>query len=127
MKSPTFFNRPQGEGFARRRRPLLAALVLAGMLAGPAWAGETAFKHEYMMRGQVLEVEAAGVVVCVGKKDGAEVGQVLDVVRHVPTSSHTKTAGPRFRSEEVGTVKITALFDDHDATAEVVKGSPKAQ
>lgn len=125
MKTTAFLNHPRGEGFARRRRPLLAALVLAGMLAGTAWAGEASFKHEYMMRGQILEVETASVVVCVGKKDGAEVGQVLAVVRHVPASPHSKTAGPRFRSEEVGTVKITSLFDDHYATAEVVKGSPK--
>ena len=124
MKPSTFLNHPHGAGFTRRR-PALAAVVLLGMLAGPAFAGETSFKHEYMMRGQILEIETGNVVVCVGKKDGAEVGQVLDVVRHVPASPHAKNAGPRYRREDVGTVKITSLFDEHYATAEVVKGSPK--
>ena len=124
MKPSTFLNHPHGAGFTRRR-PALAAVVLLGMLAGSAFAGETSFKHEYMMRGQILEIETGNVVVCVGKKDGAEVGQVLDVVRHVPASPHAKNAGPRFRREDVGTVKITSLFDEHYATAKVVKGSPK--
>lgn len=125
MNTSASFNQSRGAGFPRRHRPLLAALVLIGMLAGPALAGETSFKHAYMMRGQILEIEPGSVVVCVGKKDGAEVGQVLEVVRHVPTSPHAKNAGPRYRREDVGTVKITSLFDEHYATAEVVKGSPK--
>lgn len=125
MKTSTVLNRLRGTGLTRRPRPLLVALALAGMLASSAWAGESSLKHEYMMRGQILEVETGSVVVCVGKKDGAEVGQVLEVVRHVSTSPHTKNSGPRFRREDVGTVKITSLFDEHYATAEVVKGSPK--
>lgn len=124
MKASAVLNQPRGAGVTRRR-PLLAVLVFLGMLAGPAWAGESSFKHAYMMRGQILEIETASVVICVGKKDGAEVGQVLDVVRHVPTSPHAKNSGPRFRRESVGTVKITSLFDEHYANAEVVKGSPK--
>lgn len=110
---------------AGRRRRLWAALFLAGTLAGSAVAGETSFKHSYLMRGQVLETEAGNVTVCVGKQDGAQVGQVLDVVRHVRTSVTGKAPGPRFRREDVGTVKITSLFDDHYATAAVMKGSPK--
>lgn len=125
MKTATSSNPPRVAGSTRRRRPLLAALVLLGMIAGPVWAGGTSFKHEYMMRGQILEAETGSVVVCVGKKDGAEIGQVLDVVRHVPKSPHAKDAGPRFRKQDIGTVKITSLFDDHYARAEIVKGSPK--
>jgi hypothetical protein len=34
-------------------------------------------------------------------------------------------APPRFRREAVGAVKITSLVDEHYATAEVVKGTPK--
>lgn len=112
--------------FLPRARQLLAALALAGVISGSAMAGETSFKHSFMMRGQVLEAKGGTLVLCVGKQDGAEVGQVLEVVRHVRTSSGSKKANPRYRRDDVGTVKITSLFDEHYAMAVVVKGSPKA-
>lgn len=112
-------------GYLSRGRQWLALLVLAGAVAASAAAGETSFKHKYLMRGQILDAQPGSVVVCVGKQDGAEVGQVLDVVRHVRTSAVGKAAPPRFRREDVGTVKITSLFDEHYATADVVKGVPK--
>jgi hypothetical protein len=99
-------------------------MVLAAF-AGTAMAGEGSFRHGYVMRGQILESEARSVVLCVGKRDGAQVGQVLDVVRHVRIGSRGKSPGPRFRREAVGAVKITSLVDEHYATAEVVKGTPK--
>lgn len=108
-----------------RGRQLLAALVLVGVVAGSAMAGESPIKHNFMMRGQILEVEAGSVTVCVGKRDGAQVGQVLNVVRHVAASPHAKNPALRFRREDIGTVKITTLFDEHYATAAVVKGAPK--
>lgn len=125
MTTSAFLDRRCGAGFTRYRRALLVALVLLGLLAGPAWAGETSFKHKYTMRGQVLEIQAGSVVVCIGQEDGAQVGQVLDVVRHTPKSARAKSTGPRFRKEDVGMVRITSLFDGHYATADVVKGSPK--
>jgi hypothetical protein len=108
----------------RFQRLLVAALVLSA-LAGSAAAGEGSFRHGFVMRGQILESEAGSVVLCVGKQDGAAVGQVLDVIRHVRIGSRGKSAGPRFRREEVGAVKITSLVDEHYAMADVVKGAPK--
>ena len=125
MKTATYSNPPRDTGRGQRRYQFHAVVLLLAMSASPAWAGETSFKHEYMMRGQILEIETGSVVVCIGKKDGAEVGQVLDVVRHVRTPDHAKNSGPRFRRQEIGTVKITSVFDEHYATAQVVKGSPK--
>lgn len=125
MTTSAFLDPRHGAGFTRYRRALLAALVLLGLLAGPTWAGEASFKHKYTMRGQVLEIQPGSVVVCIGQEDGARVGQVLDVVRHLSRSSRAKSTGPRFRKEGVGTVRITSLFDEHYATAEVVKGSPR--
>ena len=109
----------------KRHGPIRMALSLALILSGSASAGEGAFKHAYMMRGQVLEASAGEVVVCVGKRDGAQAGQVLNVVRHVSGSSYGKRAGPRFRKVDVGSVRITSLFDDHYANATVVKGAPR--
>jgi hypothetical protein len=105
----------------RARRWLgLGVLVLA--LTGAAHAAEGSFKHEFMMRGQILEADASALVVCVGEKDGAQVGQELEVISHRRITGTSKKAGPRFRRETVGRVRITSLFDDHYATAEVVEG-----
>ena len=101
----------------------LGVLMLA--LTGAAHAAEGSFKHEVVMRGQILEADAGALVVCVGEADGAQVGQVLDVVRHKRVSRSPKAAGPRFRREPVGQVRITELFDTHYAQAQVVSGKPK--
>lgn len=50
---------------------------------------------------------------------------MLDVVRHVPGPSSPKATGPTFRRQEIGAVRITSLFDEHYATAEVLEGDPK--
>ena len=77
------------------------------------------------MRGQVLEKQNETLVVCVGQADGAQVGQVLDVIRHKRRNRGPRDIGPRFRREAVGQVRITGLFDDHYAEAEVISGKPK--
>ena len=104
------------------RRLSLAALVLFAVAVGPASAAAGSIRHDFIMRGQVLEADAGNVVVCVGKRDGAEAGQVLQVVRHVRAPTAGKS---RYRREDIGSVKITSVFDEHYANAQVVKGSPK--
>jgi hypothetical protein len=99
------------------------ALLLA--MAGSTQAAEGSFRHDVLMRGQILEAEAGSLVVCVGTRDGAEVGQLLDVIRHTRVAHQHKSPAPRFRRETVGSVRITTLFDEHYATAEVVEGEPK--
>lgn len=111
---------------ARPRRWLLPlALILALSTSTSASAAEGSFRHEVLMRGQILDKDNGSLVVCVGEADGAQVGQVLDVVRHTRVSRSPKAAGPRFRREAVGQVRITELFDTHYAQAEVVTGKPK--
>lgn len=108
-----------------RARRLLTPLALLLALAGTAHAAEGSFRHEVLMRGQILEADAGSLVVCVGKQDGAEVGQVLNVIRHTRATHEHKSLAPSFRREAVGSVRITTLFDEHYATAEVVDGEPK--
>ena len=97
----------------------LAALLLSGCAtSSPAY-------HSYVMQGQVLSIDGSNLNVCVGERDGATVGQVLDVVRHVPRPSSPKATTPAFRREDVGTVRIVTLFDEHYATAVVVSGQPQ--
>src|SRR3546814_11403503 len=77
------------------------------------------------MRGQVLEKGDETLVVCVGQADGAQVGQVLDVIRHKRRIRHSRAGGPRYRRENVGQVRIAELLDSHYAEAEVISGRPK--
>ena len=103
----------------------LAGLALAAMLGLSGCATNSPAYHSYVMQGQVLSMENNTVNVCVGERDGAAIDQVLDVVRHVPSSAAPKATGPSFRREPVGTVRVVSLYDDHYATAVVVSGHPQ--
>lgn len=109
----------------RSWRPLGALMLALALALGSSMAPaqETSFRHKYLMRGQVLEVKDAALVVCVGTADGAAVGQELDVVRHTRVRTPPKSVSPGFRRENVGKVKITTIFDDHYAQATVVSGN----
>lgn len=104
---------------------LVGALAFSFALPGVASASEGGFRHNVLMRGQELEKGDETLVVCVGQADGAQVGQVLDVIRHKRRIRHSRTGGPRYRRENVGQVRIVELFDGHYADAEVISGSPK--
>ena len=73
-----------------------------------------------MMRGSIVETSDYGVYLCIGKKDGAAVGQVLEVF-NIKVSPHPK-GGPQFIRENTGSVRITEIVDDHFAKAVVVTG-----
>lgn len=83
---------------------------------------ETA-RHKYIMRGQILDVTADGVYLCIGSADGAEVGQELKVYRIVRVPP-IKTI-PNYRREETGTVKITEIVDEHFAKAKILTGEAR--
>lgn len=125
MNTGSSLRHPIAPSLRGRARRLFTPLILLLALAGSAHAAEGGFKHEVVMRGQILESDAGSLVVCVGKQDGAQVGQMLDVVRHTRVTGTPKKAGPRYQREAVGSVRITSLFDEHYATAEIVEGKPK--
>ena len=111
---------------ARRSWPVLAGVLVAlAVGATSVQAAETSFRHEYLMRGQVLEQQDSTLVVCIGRADGAEVGQELEVIRHVRISLGPKATGPSFRPESVGRARITTIFDNHYAQATVLEGEVK--
>ena len=108
----------------RKRFALGTAMVLVLSLA-LATANATDFTHKYVMRGQVLDVQDNTLVVCIGKEDGAQVGQVLNVVRHKRSPHKHKSATPNFVRTNIGKVRITSIIDDHYAKATVVDGNVK--
>lgn len=104
------------------RGMLYSILVISVMLGGCAEGG---VRHGWVMRGQVLSLDAGVATVCVGTRDGAKVGQVLDV-HHitVQTVANPHSGGPTFSRSDAGRVKITEVFDEHYARAQIVSGNP---
>lgn len=106
----------------KRANTLLRTLLLAllfGLLA--ACASNSPTRH-YFMQGQVLAVDGTVATVCVGTRNGAEVGQVLGVIRHEPVGGDPKQPAIGFSRRPMGQVRITAIFDEHYAKAELVSG-----
>ncbi|PKM09371.1 MAG: hypothetical protein CVV14_00240 [Gammaproteobacteria bacterium HGW-Gammaproteobacteria-4] len=105
------------------RRAVIAALggllLASSVSAGPVY-------HRLVMQGQVLSVDGNSLVVCIGDGSGAQVGQELNLVRHVRDSVAPKAGGPGFHRESIGKVRIAKIFDAHYASAEVVQGEAKA-
>ncbi len=105
----------------KRVAKLSSALFLIGLLT--ACAG-TSFKHGYIMRGQVVGVEGNDVVLCIGSKDGAKVGQTLDVHRIV-NKGGVKLGGDSYKRDYIGEIAISSIVDDHFARASVNSGDVK--
>ena len=103
----------------------IASFSLGALFLLSGCATSSPAYHSYVMQGQVLSMDGNTLNVCVGERDGAAVGQVLDVVRHVPRMSSPKATTPSYRREDVGTVRVVSLFDEHYATAVVVSGQPQ--
>ena len=99
--------------------------VLLFLMAGCA-SLESA-KHEYIMRGQVLEATGDTAYLCIGSHDGAQVGQEYTAYRFVkvPNYKSRGTVNYTFRKEQTGEIKITEIVDEHMATAKVVRGKVK--
>jgi len=100
----------------------VAAMAVAITTVGPVTAVAQGIGHGFFMRGQVVGMTADVATVCVGRADGARPGQILKVVRITPTPGPSKGASPAFRRNDVGTLRIDTIIDEHFARASVVKG-----
>lgn len=109
---------------AMKTRMLTTVLfgVIAVFLGG--CASMQSAGHEYIMRGQVLDVTDNGVYLCIGKKDGAEVGQEYAVYNFVRTGNF-KTR-PAYKKVDAGIIKLTEITDEHYAKAKVISGDVKS-
>ena len=87
-------------------KPAFAAalIMLALTVASPTAATAAGIGHSFFMRGSVVGMENGTPSICIGKADGAKVGQVLDAVR-VTTGQGTKGV-PAFRREDIGSKRL---------------------
>lgn len=100
---------------------ILGAILAIFVIAGAGCASLDSMRHQYIMRGQVLEAEGSDVYLCIGSKDGAEVGQEFVVYRFVKSGRRY----PSVLKENKGTVKIIEIIDEHYAKAKVLAGDVK--
>ena len=77
-------------------------------------------RHGLFMKGSILETHDSEVYLCVGKTDGASVGQELDVIKII--SSGNVKSGFMFKREHTGKVRISEIIDEHFAKAVVISG-----
>jgi hypothetical protein len=102
---------------------LVSALAVGGlMLSAPVMA--QGIGHTYFMRGSIVGADARGTVVCIGKADGAEVGQSLEVYRVVQHPGPSKGPGPNYHRQLIGHVQIDHIYDDHFAHVRIIDGRP---
>lgn len=101
----------------------LIAVLASVLLATSACSSMQGARHEYLMRGQVVEISGSKAVVCIGSKDGAQVGQELVAYKVVARSSGgSAKSPPRWERVKVGSVRIEQVIDEHFATAQVISG-----
>ncbi len=107
----------------------MKSFITASFIAATLFAAQPVFAqgmgHTFIMRGQVVGMTDGKPVVCIGKADGAQVGQVLDAYRVTYTPGSLKSTISPYRREKVGQVTINDVFNDHFAHATVTSGVVK--
>ena len=107
----------------RIRVAIRRLLLLTGLLTTlSACESLQSARHEYLMRGQVLEATASEVLICVGSSDGARTGQELSAYRFAPNTG--RPIRPPYERVQTGTVRIGEVIDEHFARAQVTSGAP---
>lgn len=74
--------------------------------------------HGYLMKGSVIDAYDSEFFICIGKKDGAMVGQELDAYHIVKVTR----ARAGYKRVFAGKIQITEIIDEHFAQAKVLSG-----
>ena len=93
------------------------SLILVTFVAFLMFSCATVY-HGFLMKGSIVEASDSDVYLCIGSKDGAFVGQELDVYK----INAVTRARPTFKRVHTGKVKITEIVDEHFAKATVISG-----
>lgn len=103
-------------------RVLTTAVLAAIVLGTAACSSLQGAGHQYLMRGQVVEVTGNEAVLCVGYRDGAEVSQEMTAYKLVSSNVGGPRNPTRWEKVQTGTVRIRQVVDEHFARAEVTSG-----
>ncbi len=99
-------------------------VVLAIFSIALAGCANSDFSHEYLMRGQVIAASSDNIVICVGREDGAKVGQELFAFRFFETNNSGE-GDDIYERRNIGKVKVEKFIDGHYAKVIVVEGDIK--
>jgi hypothetical protein len=103
------------------------AITLTVAILFVGCASFRAVHHKYVMRGSILLTSGNEVYLCIGSRDGAQVGQKFDVYKLVAQGVNQPGKGAvpsmTFRKERTGSIKITQIVNEHFARADIVNGT----
>ena len=103
--------------------PVSTAWLVLWLAIATGCASLDTLRHEYIMRGQILDVTDGQAYLCIGSAHGAQVGQELTVYRFTRVATPIPVKGnPPFKKEPTGTVRITEIVNEHFARAQVLTG-----
>lgn len=106
-----------------------AILIVTALIFMSGCASWNKAYHKYIMRGTILETSGNEVYLCIGSRDGAQVGQKFDVYKLTTQGTYQPgkggVVGPTFRKDKTGTIKITQIVNEHFARATVTSGTAK--
>jgi len=109
-----------------KKRTLIGLLFVNLLVSVAGCATNSPTYHNYIMRGQIIEVNDNIAYLCIGSSDGASVGQELAVLKFGRMPPPSRSTAPRFKRDEVGKVRIIEIVDEHYAKATVLTGEVKA-
>jgi hypothetical protein len=98
----------------------LLMLLMAVLMISTYATAQTGL-HSSMMKGSVIEIENSNVYICIGSRDGAKVGQELDVY-NIGAKPMVYKGPPSFERKHTGKLKIIEVLDEHFARAILVSG-----
>jgi len=105
------------------KKAIMVALAGISMLsASPVLA--QGIGHTWFMRGSIVGTDTNGTIVCIGKADGVEVGQTLEVYRVINHPGPSKGVAPTYHRQLIGHVTVDHIYDDHFAHVSVKDGAP---
>ena len=94
----------------------LLLLVLCTILLFVSCASIQKGYHQFIMRGSIVDISGSDVYLCIGSKDGAAVGQELNVYKIVRKVRYN------YERQLQGKVRIEVILDEHFARATVISG-----
>ena len=96
----------------------------ASRFAASAPVSAQGIVHSWFMRGSIVGIDYRGPIVCIGRVDGAEAGQVLEVYRPAPVYLRRRGAN-HYRKKLIAHVAVDQIIDDQHAHVSVIDGEPR--
>lgn len=96
----------------------------ASLFTASAPVSAQGIAHTWFMRGSIVGIDFRGPVVCIGRVDGAEAGQVLEVYRPAPVYLRRRGSN-HYRKKLIAHVAVDQIINDHYAHVTVIDGEPR--